>query len=591
MNDMETKRLKLPYGIADFAKIRQQGYYYVDRSSYIRTLEDLPENYLVFLRPRRFGKSLFLSLLNYYYGSIYKEQFDEFFAGLNIHENPTPLKNSYAILKFDFSGILTDSHDNSVHGFSSAIRRCILVFLKLYFPELSQHENVPPIEAGAENILEYALSSIQMANSSKKVYVLIDEYDHFANEILSFRYNEYLESVAQNGFVRKFYEKLKTFAGNGVIDRIFITGVSPITLDSLTSGFNISTHITLDEDFHAMVGFTEAEAGELLARSFPAEQIYAVMNDCKKWYDGYRFSEDTEERIFNPDMLLYFLRYVEKRNSYPKDMLDKNVASDYTKIQKIFSIGNENANLEELNTLIREKQLKSTLVSEFSLQKRFEREDFISILFYSGILTIDQSYNELIQFKMPNLVLEKLYLEFFIRSIANRADITLNTDSLKVALHELSQNGNLQIFLTLVEELLQKLSNRDFMNFDEKYVKAIICSYLSLSNLYMVKSEYELPESYADLVFFQREPYKVKYQFLFELKYCKKDSPKKIINELAKEGRKQLQKYCESEEIAGKMANKDCPLKPYLIIFSGCKLSLCEPFTPANNFGKNSLIE
>jgi hypothetical protein len=172
---------------------------------------------------------------------------------------------------------------------------------------------------------------------------------------------------------------------------------------------------------------------------------------------------------------------------------------------------------------------------------------------------------------MPNLVLEKLYLEFFIRSIANRADIALNIGSLKVTLHELSQNGNLQNFLTLVEELLQKLSNRDFMNFDEKYVKAIICSYLSLSNLYMVKSEYELPESYADLVFFQREPYKVKYQFLFKLKYCKKDSPKKIINELAQEGRKQLQKYCESEEIAEKMANKDCPLKPYLIIFSGCK--------------------
>jgi hypothetical protein len=584
MNDMETKKLKLPYGIADFAKIRQQGYYYVDRSSYIRELEDFPENYLVFLRPRRFGKSLFLSLLNYYYGSIYKEQFDELFAGLDIHKNPTPLKNSYAVLNFDFSGIQTDTHANSVYGFNFNVRESIYEFLRDYFPEQKEHEKLPPVEVGAENILVYALNRISESQKRQKVYVLIDEYDHFANEILSFRYNDYLESVAQNGFVRKFYEKLKTFAGKGIIDRIFITGVSPITLDSLTSGFNISTHLTLKKKFHAMTGFTEAEAGELVARSFPAEQIDAVMNDCEKWYDGYRFSEDTEERIFNPDMLLYFLRYVEEEDSYPKDMLDKNVASDYTKIQKLFSIGNENANLEELNTLIREKQLKSPLVSEFSLQKRFEREDFISILFYSGILTIEKEMGKMVFFRMPNLVIERLYLEFFIKKLAEKNSMRLNSSELEDAIWNLSQSGNVQNFLTLVENLLQKLSNRDFMNFDEKYVKAIICSYLSLSDLYMVKSEYELPESYADLVLFQRNPYlNVKHQFLFELKYCKKDSPKKIINELAKEGRKQLQKYCESEEIAEKIANKDCPLKPYLIIFSGCKLSLCEPFVPAHN--------
>jgi hypothetical protein len=576
---METKRLKLPYGIADFASLRQQGYYYVDRSKYIRILEKLAEKYLVFLRPRRFGKSLFLSLLNYYYGSIYKERFDELFAGLSIHENPTPLKNSYAILSFDFSGVKTDTHDNSIHGFNSAIRRCVIVFLNLYFPELNQHDNLPPVEAGAENILEYALSSIQAANLQKKVYVLIDEYDHFANEILSFRYNEYLESVAENGFVRKFYEKIKTFTGNGIIDRIFITGVSPVTIDSLTSGFNISTNITLEKDFHAIAGFTETETRELIARSFPAEQVDAVLNECKRWYDGYRFSEETEERIFNPDMMLYFLNNVEKQDKYPKNMLDSNISSDYTKISRVFAIQDEERNLLELDKLIKERKLTYPLVSNYSLQKRFDKADFVSLLFYSGILTIDKTLDDCVEFKMPNLVLEKLYLEFFINHLATKNNTELDVSELKTTLREMAYKGKPDKLLQLTEETLQNLSNRDAMNMDEKHVKTIIYSYISLSDLYMIKSEYELQGNYADLVLFRRSPYlNVKYQFMFELKYCKKSSPKTVINKLAQEGREQLQKYCQFTEIAEKMADKNCPLKPYLIVFSGCKCCHFELF-------------
>jgi hypothetical protein len=410
MNGMETKKqLKMPYGISNFESLITNGYYYVDKTAYIDILEGYSEKYFTYLRPRGFGKSLFLSMLNYYYGSIYKDKFEQLFGNLHIGKNPSPLRNSYAVLNLDFSGINANSREEAVYEFSSRVRKCVSLFLSDYFPELEGRDKLPPVEAGAENILSHALTRICCERQHRKIYVLVDEYDFFANEILTCCNNNSLAPATNCVFVRHLYEKLKTFAGEGLVDRILITGVLPISLDGFSSGFNISTRITLEKDFHAMTGFTETEVRKLLTSVFPPERLEAAMADCKKWYNGYRFCKSDGERIFHPHMLLYFLSQVAETGEYPDEMLDRNMVNNYERVQKLFSVGDEKANLKELEKLFKELPRKSILVGEFSIPQRFSRENFISLLFYTGILTTDQHCYELMDFKIPNIGLEKLY--------------------------------------------------------------------------------------------------------------------------------------------------------------------------------------
>jgi hypothetical protein len=275
-------------------------------------------------------------------------------------------------------------------------------------------------------------------------------------------------------------------------------------------------------------------------------------------------------------MVLYFLCHLRDGNKYPKEMLDMNIASDYGKIGKQFNINNRNANLKELDALVQNNEVSASLTRSFSLQKKFDRDDFISLLFYGGILTIDKSVGEFVTLKMPNQVLEKLYLEFFVREIAEKHDVVLELTPLRKAIFEMSQNGDITPFVKLVESLLQSLSFRDFQKFEEKYVKAIIYSYISLSQLYLVKSEYELPKGYADLVLFKRSPFlEVKHQFLFELKYSriKDGKAEKNIDALVKEAERKMADYIESPEIQERLNDESCPLQPYILVFVGpeCK--------------------
>ena len=249
---------KLPYGISDYERIVKDNYYYVDKTKYIEKLEDLPQPYITFLRPRKFGKTLFTSTLENYYDIKKKDKFEQLYKETYIGKHPTPLKNSYHILRFNFSGIDTSTVDTTINGFKREVGSSIKLFVQKY--GLDFYVNM---EDEAENILDNLIKSFIVQKSNDKIYVIIDEYDHFANELLGFDTDQFKSLVSKNGKVRKWYEILKK-GTETVIDRIFITGVAPITLDSLTSGFNIGTDITRDEEFNEMLGFTEAELVELM---------------------------------------------------------------------------------------------------------------------------------------------------------------------------------------------------------------------------------------------------------------------------------------------------------------------------------------
>ena len=241
---------KLPYGISNYEKLVENGYYYIDKTEYIEKIENLPEQSIMILRPRKFGKTLFTSTLEYYYDINAKEKFENLFKDTYIGKNPTNLRNTYHILRFNFSGIDTSTAENAINGFKDNVQIAIQGFVQYY--KLDFFVN---LEQTAEAMLNSLFESFKVQKAGEKIYVIIDEYDHFANELLGFNTNKFKELVSRNGKVRKWYEILKK-GTESVVDRIFITGVAPITLDSLTSGFNIGSDKTKNAKFNEMLGFT-----------------------------------------------------------------------------------------------------------------------------------------------------------------------------------------------------------------------------------------------------------------------------------------------------------------------------------------------
>ena len=343
--------LRLPYSISNFATLVDDGYHYVDRTHFLAQLEQLNERYLFYLRPRRFGKSLFVSLLQHYYGLEFQERFAEIFRNYEIGRNPTPLANRFFVLKFDFSRIDTRTTQSTFDGFLTNVKYGVSDFLTTYRASFSAADDAYILDAEIPsdvlNRLFERFKGVQVRNNlQQKIYLLIDEYDHFANELVAFRLEDFKQSVSRNGYVRKFFESIKTATGEGVVDRLFVTGVSPLTLDSLTSGFNIGKNLSLDLQFHGMMGFTEAEVTEILRGiEVDAANLPTVLADMRQWYNGYLFNPRAETRLYNPDMVLYFASEYSRNGIYPDELLDVNVASDYGKVRNLFSIDNTKVNI------------------------------------------------------------------------------------------------------------------------------------------------------------------------------------------------------------------------------------------------------
>ncbi|MEM9846476.1 MAG: AAA family ATPase [Bacteroidota bacterium] len=564
--------IKLPYGLSNFDQIISNNYIYIDRTSYIEALERLNARYLFFLRPRRFGKSLFLSLLEYYYGIHHKDKFEQLFRDLYIGKHPTPDVSQYLILKFDFSQIETDDFQSTRAGFLRNVKHGSLLFMGHYaqYYEAGDTKAIQQADTAME-VLQIIYRKLASVKNPPKIYLLIDEYDHFANEILSFHADDFVKMVGRNGFVRKFYETIKVGTQNGWIDRIFVTGVSPITLDSLTSGFNIATNITLEESFNAMLGFQEAEVATILEGiSVPTEQIQSILQLMRQWYNGYKFAKSAAVSVYNSDMVLYFADEYAKQQRIPERLLDINIANDYQKIRKIFKINQqEKKHFEYLNELLVSGSLQSELVYMYQLEKGFNRTDFISLLYYFGIVTIAGHQALKLTFRMPNYVIKELYYQYFYQVITERASLIAQNIDVSEKVMALGYENNIVPLIELVQAVLVELSNRDKMNFDEKYLKTIFTSMIFTTSLYHIKNELEVKKSasekgYLDLLLAHRPPLDLKYQIAIELKYVKKTAATAAAK-LKVAAVKQLKSYLEHDEYLQSLSN----LKAYAIVFVG----------------------
>ena len=534
---------KLPYGISDYESLVENIYYYVDKTMYIEKLENLAERYIMFLRPRKFGKTLFTSTLENYYDILKEEKFEKLYGETYIGKNPTKLKNSYYILKFNFSGINTRNETTTMASFKREIASSIRVFVERYGLNFYVNEDSEP-----EDILDNLLKAFLIQKKDKKIYVIIDEYDHFANELLGFNTNHFKSLVSKNGQVRKWYEILKKGTEN-VVDRIFITGVAPITLDSLTSGFNIVTDITQDENFNEMMGFTEKELEKLMEeqniKGKKKEELLPIMREN---YDGYRFSLYGKEKMYNSNMCLYFLNRYGRFNRIPTELIDVNIASDYSKLGKMLDLCKGEEREKIIEKTVSGEGIISEIRQKFNPAMEFTETDLVSMLYYLGYLTIAGEVFEKPELKIPNKVMKELYSEYFMEILKKATDLQVTENDYNEMLSEIALEGKIDKIVEMTEKYLKNLSNRDYMQFSEKYIKLIFYCIAMNLKIFRLKSEMEVQRKYPDILLIPKDRSKGYKGVMIEFKYLKKGEENKL-EEKQKEAREQIKEYGEFEEI------------------------------------------
>lgn len=555
--------IKIPYGQADFRSLITQGFFYQDRTQFIEKLELQNSYYPIFLRPRRFGKSLFISMLHCYYGVEYAPLFQKLFGNLYIGQHPTPLANQFFILSFNFSGVNTQNIETVGKSFLRSVQETLRRFLKTYndhFKISKAEQKEIFAETDAADMLKTFFGVLPEGIEPPLIYVLIDEYDHFTNELLAYSLTHFKSAVTENGYVRKFFEVLKIKANQGTVSRIFITGVAPLTVDSLTSGYNISSDLTMDIRFHDMMGFLESEVRDILQKiDVQEDQLDETLNDLRQWYDGYRFEPDAKQHLYNTDMVLYFSDKYAVKQRYPDKMLDTNIASDYQKIANIFRIGgNESENFKFLSKLVEEGEVQAIITHQFNLKNDFTIFDVFSMLFYMGMTTFKSVRGNIWTFTPPNYVIKKLYFDYFTALTLGKSVNHILYD-IQQAVQELVFNGDIEPFAKIVGVALQKAhSTRDKIKYGEKHLKTLMIGLLFPYENYLIRSEYETEGVFPD-IFLERIPQvDIKHEVVIELKYIKiadienekedtTNNSISLFDKTVEEGTKQIEKYMATE--------------------------------------------
>lgn len=553
---------RVPYGRVDLKSVREDGMLYIDKTMYLEKLEQ--NNVLIYTRPRRFGKSMLTSMLAYYYSISEAENFEKIFKGLYVYDHPTPYKNKYYVLQFNFSGIETGSEvgiEEMNRQFSElvymGVANCITRY-KFGF-EVNKVNNAP-------GILREFLTKFNQLEKENKIYIMIDEYDHFTNGILKGNAQKFLDILGNSGFVRAFYEVIKENLEslNPPIERFFATGVTPLTLDSLTSGFNIATKITNNPLFTAMCGLTEEEVKYAIKES-GAPNPEEAFNKMKENYDGYIFNEYDQTHIFNTTLVMYYLNTLQTLGFPPKNLVDGNLAATGSKIENMAGLINREENYKILDELLMNGEIVANLTESFELEKRFNKDDFISLLFYNGYLTIKEQNGMELKFHEPNYVTKTLYSSYFLELTDIAKKYKIDTSEISSAIIELGQRGNIRPLVEKVSEFLYHCSTRDKENFNEMNLKHVFSMILAFTSQFMTYGEYPAGQGFIDMYIAKAANSLATYEAVVELKYLNKEKARRFnFKKSVKEARVQLENYLEDK----RMKDKE-NLKKFVIVFEG----------------------
>ncbi|HBF06499.1 MAG TPA: AAA family ATPase, partial [Prevotella sp.] len=497
---MEQNKIKeIPYGVSDFDIVRRDNLYYVDKTMYLPKLEAQARN-LFFIRPRRFGKSVFISMLHAYYDILNKDKFQDLFGDLWIGQHPTPLQGKFQVLYLDFSQVGGDI-EKLEERFNFFLGVELDGFVRNYH-EFYPEETIKKVRETEDAVGKFAIIINEAKYHKYPLYLIIDEYDNFTNTVLNEQGEKVYWAITHaEGFYRDIFKKFK-----GNFERIFITGVSPVTLDDVTSGFNIGWHISTKEEFNQMLGFSTEDVRDIftyyrdngLIR--PDSDIEAIINDMKPWYDNYCFAKgalETQSRVFNCDMVLYYLRNYVSRGEGPREMIDPNTKTDYKKMRKLIQLDKLDGNRKGvIKTIAETGEIVTKLEETFPASKITDPKIFPSLLFYYGMLTIKGTRGDKLILGIPNNNVRKQYYSYLMEMYEDKA--YLNVEELTDYYYDMAYEGKWREGLTFLADSYAKVSSvRDGIE-AERNLQGFFMAYLSLNNYYITAPELELNHGYCD---------------------------------------------------------------------------------------------
>lgn len=536
---MEQQVKLVPYGVADFATVIEQNLYYVDKTMFIPELEKQPRN-LFFIRPRSFGKSIFLSMLYSYYDCTQSHKFQSLFGNLWIGQHPTPLQGKYQVLFLDFSQI-TGNMDKLETKFNSYLSINLDAFVRQY----SEYYQAEMEEILAQEDFEEKMELIFKAAKAHQyhLYLIIDEYDNFTNVILNERgENVYHAITHADGFYRDVFKKFK-----GNFERIFMMGVSPVTLDDVTSGFNIGWNISIKPEFDEMLGFSTSDVVEMFTYykehgSIPVDSdIDAIVNDMKPWYDNYCFAEEAlkmKTRMFNCDMVLYYLRNYMDAGCPPEEMIDPNTRTDYGKMKKLLQFDKLDGERKGIiRKIAEEEQIVTQLYESFSAYQIPKAEIFPSLLFYYGMLTIKGTRGSKLILGIPNNNVRKQYYGYLEEEYQAKAYVDVN--QLTDYYYDMAYDGKWEEGLRFMADAYAKVSSvRDGIE-AERNLQGFFMAYLNLNDYYITAPELELNHGYCDFFLLpDLTHYASQHSYILELKVLsKKDFSAIVEGEFTEDGK------------------------------------------------------
>lgn len=515
---------RLPYGINDFEAVIEQNQYYVDKTMYLPLLENQPSN-IIFIRPRRFGKSIFLSMLHAYYDCSKKEKFQTLFGDLWVGKHPTPLQGRYQVLHLDFSYV-GGSIDKLEENFDMYLRVKLDGFMRIYqeFYLTDFKEKFFKSDSATEKL---ALLQDETATKGIPLYLIIDEYDNFTNTVLNEQgENVYWAITHADGFYRDVFKKFK-----GMFERIFITGVSPVTLDDVTSGFNIGWHISTKPEFNQMLGFSQEEVRKMFAYykevgGIPAtSDIEAMIDEMKPWYDNYCFSKkalETQSKVFNCDMVIYYLRNYMDYGQAPDLMIDPNTRTDYNKMKKLLLLDKLDGDRKGvIRTIAETGQIVTTLEETFPASRLTNPQTFTSLLFYYGMLTIKDTFGDMQILGIPNNNVRKQYYGYLLEQYQEEKFVDLN--QMKILFTYMALEGKWRDALEAMAKAYEDVSSvRDGIE-SERNLQGFFMAYLNLNNYYYTAPELELNHGYCDFFLLPNlTHYATKHSYILELKVLSK---------------------------------------------------------------------
>lgn len=542
---------ELPYGVSNFVTIVEENIYYVDKTMYIPMLENEARN-LFFIRPRRFGKSLFLGMLHAYYDCRTKDKFEQWFGKLWIGQHPTPNQGRYQVLHLDFSQV-GGRIEKLEENFDSYCRVVFDSFVDIY-EDYYTDDFVKKVRSAATAVDKLTLINDESKKYEYPLYLIIDEYDNFTNTVLNEQGEDVYWSITHaEGFYRDIFKKFK-----GSFDRIFIAGVSPVTLDDVTSGFNIGWHISTKPEFNQMLGFSTEDVHALFSyykasgAIRPDCNIEAVIDEMKPWYDNYCFAKDalhTQSRVFNCDMVLYYLRNYISRGEGPEEMIDPNTKTDYNKMKRLIQLDKLDGDRKGvIRTIAETGEITCNLYETFPAHQITNPDIFPSLLFYYGMLTIKDTLGSLLVLSIPNNNVRKQYYGFLLEEYQEVNHINLN--EISVLFTYMALQGKWQDALNYMAEAYAKVSSvRDGIE-AERNLQGFFMAYLNLNAYYYTAPELELNHGFCDFFLLpDLTHYATKHSYILELKLLHKGDTEATAQKQWDEAVTQINAYAQAPRV------------------------------------------